>query len=158
MDIQGGIEMPPEVRSQLQCSSHEDISRALGRIEEFMEHSKGTDEVLFQKLAILSTNQDKHTLVLADVQRIVNNGLKGEMIDIKKEMFQMKKSVEALSGTLEKKIADDDKINWASKAITKFRDSVFYTFVKIGIGAIIILSIIHLTGVDLLTLIKIVAS
>lgn len=149
--------MLPEVQ-KLQCSSHEDISRTLGRIEEFMANSKVTDEILFKKLAVLGDNQDKHSLVLADVQRIVNNGLKGEMIDIKEEMCQVKQSVEVLSSKLTQKIADDEKINWAPKAVTKFRDSIFFTFVKIGIGAIIVLSIIHLTGVDLLTLIKLVTS
>jgi uncharacterized coiled-coil DUF342 family protein len=111
------------------CSEHGKLMEAIGRIEQRLDDGGKNMECL-HKMCI------EHTTNIAEVKKIVTNGLQSDISD-------MKKSLQALEG-----------FNWFRETVQKMRDRLFWSTVK-GICLVVIFMVLfHLTDKATMTLVK----
>jgi len=136
------------------CGSHDEMTKMMGRIEEYMRHNGDTNKVLFKKLATLEENQGSMADTLADVQRVVNNGLKGEMSNVKISLDSLSIKVCSVATKVEEKFIEYDKFDWFRKPMNTIRNSMFWGVIKVAAMIVIVLAILHVTDNSFIATIK----
>jgi hypothetical protein len=80
---------------------------------------------------------------VARLEETVNNGLKSAVVDIHGDVKKISDRVDVL-----------ETFKWFSEWVQKARDNVFFTFIKIGFGAVIIMLAYHFGNEALIKLLR----
>jgi hypothetical protein len=113
-----------------------------------------SQSAMTEKIEIISEKASVNRENIEVVRRLVSNGLSDKITQISTEIKTFCEETGTTLTSLTTRVESLEQFKWFRDAITKLRDNVWWSLLKVLSIIILLLIVIHMTGQDVTTLLS----